>query len=341
MDHRVILAVAGSGKTTYIINLVDTAKLNLLMTYTVNNYRNMKKRILQKPNLLPRGTHIYTYFSFIYTFCLLPLCGDRYKLRGINFDHPQDNTRFIKQDRLDHYIDKSGRIYSSRIAKFIINFGFIDEVRNRIEKYFQNIYVDEVQDFAGYDFAFLGNITTSNINSLLVGDFYQHTYDTSRDGSMNKNLHDDYDAYKRKLQKLGFYVDDEKLNQSYRCYPTTCNFISDKLGIIINSHIDSNSILEFIDDVNHAEEIFYQKHIVKLFYQDHHRYPCTSNNWGACKGIDDYDSVCVVLNKKTEEYYKNNDLEKLPSITKNKLYVACTRARSQLYFVPERFYKKF
>jgi DNA helicase-2/ATP-dependent DNA helicase PcrA len=96
-----------------------------------------------------------------------------------------------------------------------------------------------------------------------------------------------------------------------------------------------------ICDKERVEEIFLQEHTVKLFYQSHLRYPCFSDNWGASKGIDDYDSVCVVLNKKSEDLYRQGRLNELPAITRNKLYVACTRARSALYFLPESLIKKF
>ena len=44
----------------------------------------------------------------------------------------------------------------------------------------------------GRDFNFLEAIMEANINMLFVGDFYQHTFDTSRDGATNST----YIAYK-------------------------------------------------------------------------------------------------------------------------------------------------
>ncbi len=41
------------------------------------------------------------------------------------------------------------------------------------------------------------------------------------------------------------------------------------------------------------------------------------------------------------EHYNNNKLDELPSQTRNKLYVACSRANNNLYFVNAEFYKKF
>jgi hypothetical protein len=223
----------------------------------------------------------------------------------------------------------------------MINFLLVDDVRQRINKYFDCLYVDEVQDFAGYDFNLLTDVASENLHTSLVGDFFQHTYDTSRDGNVNMNLHKDPAKYREVFETRGFEIDEIELSSSYRCSPTTCRFVTEKLGIAIDSHQADDTVLEFVDDQGWAEEIFHMDHVVKLFYQSHQRYPCFSDNWGASKGVDNYDSVCVVLNKKTEDLFRREQLYSLPSTTKNKLYVACTRARSELYFVPERYLSKY
>ena len=304
MDQQVILAVAGSGKTSYVVNAIDSNRSCLIVTYTDNNYLNLKNRIVREHCGFPSGTRIYTYFSFLYSFCLRPLCGDLYGLKGINFDTPPEFTRRLKRDDLRHYIDRHGRIHASRMASFIIRFGMVDEVRQRIAKYFSAVYVDEVQDFAGYDFNLLLDLTENNTDTVFVGDFFQHTYDTSRDGNVNKGLHDDYAKYKKAFEDRGFEVDEERLAKSYRCSQTTCEFVTENLGVEIGSHHATKTLLEFVEDEEWADAIFHQDHTVKLFYQSHSAYPCTSDNWGASKGIDDYDSVCVVLNKNTEGLYR-------------------------------------
>lgn len=341
MDHQVILAVAGSGKTTHIINSIDPSKSNLILTYTENNYRNLRNRIASQYDGLPEGTRVYTYFTFLYSFCLRPLCGDKLGLRGISFNDPSEFSSRQKNTSLRRYIDSHGRIYSCRIASFLLNFNLIDEVKARIKKYFDYLYVDEVQDFTGGDFNFLMAIASGNTDSLLVGDFYQHTFGTSHDGNLNKNLYKDFETYKKRLKDSGLSIDETTLSHSYRCSKTTCEFVTNELGIEIGSHQDDTSVLELVDDESWAEAIFHQEHIVKLFYQSHNRYPCFSENWGASKGLDNYDSVCVILNKNTEKLFRNEKLNDLAPTTRNKLYVACTRARSELFFIPESYVKKF
>ena len=107
------------------------------------------------------------------------------------------------------------------------------------------MFIDEIQDFAGNDFNFIKKISELDLNVLYVGDFYQHTFDTSRDGNVNKSLHNDYLKYQKQFEELGFQVDLNSLEKSYRCSPSLCEFISRKLGIKIDSHRISNSNVVF------------------------------------------------------------------------------------------------
>ena len=73
MDKKLVLAVAGSGKTTEIINKVNYDDKTIIITYTENNYNNIRNKIIKKYNEIPPNVRIYTYFSFLYRFCFLPL----------------------------------------------------------------------------------------------------------------------------------------------------------------------------------------------------------------------------------------------------------------------------
>jgi len=49
----------------------------------------------------------------------------------------------------------------------------------------------------------------------------------------------------------------------------------------------------------------------------------------------------VVLNPTTLKAYDSGNLADLAPTTKNKLYVACTRAKGNLYFISELALKKY
>lgn len=342
MDKRVILAVAGSGKSKTIIDKLDKNIRALIITYTDLNTKQLKQRIINKFGHIPNGIKVYSYFSFIYAFCFRPICGYELKTKGLVFLNPlPQHIQRSRKDCRTHWMNGHNRLYSNRVAKLLIESGAIEEVVARIDRYFDLICFDEVQDFAANDFNFLCKLVNSNKEILLVGDFYQHTFDTSRDGQTRKSLHDDYQRYCKELVKAGFEIDESALSKSYRCSPTICNFVYQKLGISFDSHRTDEVDVEFIDDRADIEKIANDNSIVKLFYQSSNKYIGNTANWGAVKGADQYNDVCVILNTKTCKAYHNNELHKLNAQTLNKLYVACSRPRGNLYFIEEKELKAF
>ncbi len=234
MDKRIVLAVAGAGKTTEIVEKVNYDDKTLIITYTESNYNNIKKRIINKFKEIPSNIRIYTYFTFLYKFCFSPLKKDVYT-KGIEYN-PVKN-RFLSSNCLEYYMNKSNRkMYHSRLAK-LCNERMIQDIIRRVEKYFDNIYIDEIQDFSGHDFNFITSIIKSNCSIFLVGDFYQHTYDTSRDGSVNKNLYNDYLEYINKFRVAipEIIIDNTTFIKSKRCSKEVCAFIKEKLNIDMES----------------------------------------------------------------------------------------------------------
>jgi len=342
MDKRVVFAVAGSGKTSSIIDLLDNDSRCLIVTYTENNTRHLRNRVIEKFGDIPSGIRIYTYFTFLYSFCFRPICGYELKTKGINFNFPLPKySQRSKKDEIEHYIDNNDRLFFSRIAKLLIEFNAVPDVIERIEKFFDVVCFDEVQDFAANDFNFLCSLSKANVGLRLVGDFYQHTFDTSRDGNTQKSLHDCFDKYCSKLNKSGFTVDLTSLSNSYRCSPSVCSFVSDKLGIDILSHRNDEVEVRYVSDETEINGVFTNDSVVKLFYQKSTSYVGNTFNWGSTKGLDHFQDVCIVLNPKTLKAFENGELDKLSPTTKNKLYVACTRAKGSLYFVPEKSLKKY
>lgn len=338
MDKKIILSVAGSGKTTEIINNINYNDKTLIITYTENNYKNIKTKVIEKFNEVPRNIKIYKYFSFLYQFCFMPLKKGLY-VKGIDFN--QVNNRFLTSTKLNYYMNYSTRkMYHSRLAK-LCNELLFNDIINRIEKYFDNIYIDEIQDFSGHDFNFIMNLTKCKCNVLLVGDFFQHTYDTSRDGSTNRNLYNNLENYKNKIKELSptLIIDDINFLKSKRCSIEVCNFIKKHFDIKIEPYYEKSSQVKEITNINEIKNIIDNNEIIKLFYKNNKRYNIkNTDNWGNSKG-NTYKDVCVVLNKNTYSHYIKNNIKSLPMITRNKLYVACSRSLNNLFIISEETLK--
>lgn len=337
MDKKLMLAVAGAGKTTYLINRLNEVQNSIIVTYTINNYNSIRSAIINKFKYIPSNIKIYTYFSFLYNFCFRPF------ERNINSKGLQYGTiieKNAKSNQLRYYMNmKSRKMYAGRLAK-LCNAKIIDRIKKRIEKYFKYLFIDEIQDFAGNDFNFIRSLEECNINILYVGDFYQHTFDTSRDGNTNFNIFSNYKNYTDKLKNRILSLDNTSLIKSRRCTQTVCDFVRCKIGIEIYSYENKESIVKEIKRLEEIDEIMRDDKITKLFYNNSNKYLGNTDNWGNSKGKT-YNEICVVLNQKTYKLYKENKLRELSQTTRNKLYVACTRTRGNLFFISDKLIENY
>ena len=340
MDKKLILSVAGSGKTSYIINNLNEEERFLIITYTNGNTKNIKEKVIKKFGYIPQNVTIQTYHKFIFSFCIMPFLGYTKKIKGLYFNNYRDLPKKKLEDE-ERYMTKQRKLYSDRLAQYIKQEKMIPEVLQRIEKYYDSFYIDEVQDFAGHDFDFLLELTNVRIKMEMVGDFNQHTYKTSVDGNKNINLFSSYENYKTRFTNKNIIIDEKTLEKSFRVSEEVCSFLVKNLGLSIESHKKVEGKIELIENNEDITKIIERNDIIKLFYKNSSKYKCYSQNWGDSKGIDKYDEVCVILNPKTMTLYKSNELIKLVSETKSKFYVACTRARSKLYFIEQAKIKKF
>jgi superfamily I DNA/RNA helicase len=341
MDKRVIFAVAGSGKTTHIINKLTLDKRFLIITYTTNNILTLRNGIIRKFGYFPDNIKLQSYFGFLHSFCFKPILSDKVKSKGINWNQPPEFTLRLKRTDAKFYLDKNRRLYHNRIAKFCETQNILSDINSRIEKYYDCLYMDEIQDFAGHDFNLLKSITKVKCEILFVGDFYQHTFDTSNDGNVNSGIFNNYDSYRKLFEQMGLTVDTITLQNSHRCSKTVCNFIRNNIGISISAATERETDLKIIDNQTDADSIIKDNSIVKLFYKENYKYDCYSQNWGSSKGINHFNNVCIVLNPTTKQAFDKNQLFSLKPQSKNKLYVACSRANNNLYFVPPEFLKQY
>lgn len=123
-------------------------------------------------------------------------------------------------------------------------------------------------------------------------------------------------------------------------FPSICGFITKNLGIEIYSNQSAvvgggASDIIFVSDHSQIDAILADPNITKLHYQNSSRYGGGHRNWGDTKGEDHYHDICVMLNKNTASKYATGKLRELPPLTRNKLYVAITRAHGKVYLINE------
>lgn len=334
-NKRLILAVAGSGKTRYLIDHLNLDERFLIVTYTNTSLNLIKSRIIKRYGYLPSNIKTLTYFEFIYGFCIKPFLFFRYNLKGISWDATPEFTTYFKKTDIKKYLTKGRYLYYNRLGAFAEHANIIEDIKDRLEMFFDHFYYDEFQDLGGHDFNFITQIAQAKINFVFVGDFFQNTYVTSYDGKVNGTLYSNFDDYCKKIVASNIEIDTTTLNNSYRCSPTICTFVTQNFGITINSHRQDETLIIPIQDKETALRIIGDNSIIKLVYDKSNEKEYLSKNWGECKGEDDYQDTCIILNKTSANIFTKGKFSELAPRTKNKLYVAFTRTRGNCYIIAE------
>ena len=365
MAKKVILAVAGAGKTYHICHEIDQTKRNLILAFTHENIHNIQKELCDAHGRVPELTTVSTFDSFVYHQLILPYepsiaehfgCP-KFVSRGIcTIDPPPKtikttkgktiaNPLYMPKDRLAHYVTMRGQYYCSTLSELTLQVkknrdSLIKRVAARLNLFYDCVLIDEFQDFREYDYDLIMTLAKHLNDVVLVGDYYQHSVSaTNNSGKPFKNKSTDvcYEDFVAELQKAGFEVDSSTLNKSRRCSPEVCAYVSEKLRINITSSGDHSGSVKWIDD--DPSSVLDNDRIIKLVFQEASKYSFPALNWSYSKG-DTVDSACVILTDGLDNLDSDRFIPgKIKISTLNKLYVAMTRSRGDLYLMKSSTFK--
>lgn len=370
MNNKLLIAAAGSGKTTYLIN--EAMKFRdekvLITTYTEENAEEIKKKIIERYKSIPSHIMIQTWFSFLIKHGVKPYQGTfnellfDYEIKGMVLNNGEFGFKYFskklnapvpfKEDEefLLHYFIKSQKIISDRLPKFVVksNKAVGGELINRISRIYQHIFIDEVQDLAGYDLEIIKLLFRTNSNIILVGDPRQVTYLTHHERKYGK-----YKDGKIKEFIMGeckrpitYDIDENTLNSSHRNNKDICLFSSRLYDVKAFNPIKPCECPGCRNDKIGAEGIYLVKpedvenylftfapvqlrwNVLK---EMNSKYPIY--NFGSSKGKT-FNRVLIYPTDEIEKWIYNNTI-KLASQTRAKFYVAITRAKYSVGIVTD------
>ena len=232
MSNKLIVACAGSGKTTFIVKEALKQQSSVLITtFTEANEAEIKKKIIQVNKFIPENITVKTWFSFLIQYGVKPYQGAFFdeRIRGFILVS-QSSAQFIPEANIKkHFFSDDNKIFSDKVSKFVVrcNEKSKGNVFARLSLIFQNIYIDEVQDLAGWDLDILKLLFQSSSNLLLVGDPRQVTYLTHPDkrySPYKKGKIEDFIL--KECKGLNCEIDKATLNVSHRNNGDICSFSS-------------------------------------------------------------------------------------------------------------------
>jgi ATP-dependent DNA helicase UvrD/PcrA len=368
-NNELIIAAAGSGKTTHLVKraLENPSKRILITTYTEANEREIRQTIIRLRGYIPANITIQTWFAFLLQHGVRPFqsaLDESIHERAIGFylssnkSGPKlgaDGKPLVwkgkpvfwgEADFRKFYFTNSFRIYSDKISKFVFRCNSVTkgDVINRIARIFDYIFIDEVQDLAGYDLELLKLLFQSESTILLVGDPRQVTYLTHQTGKYKKYANGNLKGFIE--EQLGnnttCAVDETTLTISHRNSEAICDF-SNKLypalkacqpctcGGCCSKECVHDGIFWVV-----REEI---EEYINLFRPTQLRWNlrtacCAGSpvmNFGESKGLS-FDRVVIYPTREMKRWLQDHN-HPLKEETRAKLYVAITRARHSVAFV--------
>jgi hypothetical protein len=239
-ENKIVIAAAGSGKTTYLVE--EAVKVRgervLITTYTESHEAEIRRKFFELVGHIPANVVIMTWFSFLITHGVRPFQGVMFDFSvagmvlvstqsGLKYRTRQGQPVFWAEEDIDkHYFDPSRRVYSDKLPKLVIRCNDIGggAVIDRISRVFPNVFVDEVQDLAGYDLDILAALARSSARLLMVGDPRQVTYLTHHERRHEKYADGGIVAFlQHKLpRKVVVEIDGTSLNRSHRNSAAIC-----------------------------------------------------------------------------------------------------------------------
>lgn len=340
--HLFVVASAGSGKTTYLVEeaLKIKDKNVLITTYTEANDYEIKQKFIQRNGCIPKNVTIQTWFSMLLQHGVRPYQGYvlENEITGMILAQGQSAPR-SKETDFKHYFTKKFKIYSDKICKFALKCNTLSEgkVIARIARIYDYIFIDEVQDLAGYDLEFIRLLCASNSRVVLVGDPRQGTFSTN---NSRKNL-----KYRRS-EILNYFSDndidslkiqDTLLTINHRCVQDICS-LANSLFPDFPQATSGNSTVRTHMGVFLVREADIERYISDYpvtILRDSKRQEVNQvapvMNFGISKGLA-FEDVLIYPTRPIKNWLKDRT-SSLADTSRAKLYVAITRARFSVGFV--------
>lgn len=374
VNKKCLIAAAGSGKTTYLVNQIWEHFRNasaILVTFTTINQQNICKKIKNKFGYHPSRIKVMGWYEFVFKYFILPYKTDA--LEELNtipisliFDSDYSRTiqtkdgrmfsRYKKDDVKGKFFTEGWRIHKDLVSEFacLCSKGNESSIAKRLEESADIICFDESQDFGGYDFSIIKIITKLYSGTVILAtDPRQHIYTTTNYGGKYSGRIDTFIQNQIWTKKHKFIeIDDTTLSKSHRCIEPICALATTLFSDMAptesctcpdcvarrNQYSGLQGVFAvFEDDIDKFVDIYKP---LNLIYdrREHSLVIGEFMTMGDSKGTESDVILLYPTDGMAKFLFKDRDTV-LTDMTRNRLYVGITRARYLLGIVFRNKYK--
>ena len=340
--NKILIAAAGSGKTTTIVKLAISKPQEkiAIITYTNNNFAEIQKKFYELNGSIPSNVTIITWFAFLLRECTRPYQNAIYskRIENIEFVNGRSAPYARKSDIEKYFLGHGSNIYTDKISEFshICNDKSIGLVIDRLERIYDTIFIDEVQDLAGWDLELIKLLFNSKIKILLVGDNRQVVYLTNHSSKNSQYAGHNILVFFEELEKKGICKIYYR-SKSFRCNQMICD-LADSLYPAMPNTTSLNKELSGHDGIFlvHEDKVgdYIKAYVPAVLRYDKRTTMCNGFapiNFGNSKGLA-FDRVLILPNGPINKFLETGDIGHVAKSVA-KFYVAITRARFSVAFV--------
>ncbi|MCF2571114.1 UvrD-helicase domain-containing protein [Brevibacterium sp. UCMA 11754] len=344
-NNHLTLAAAGSGKTQSIVNAsvrADPDEQILILTYTAANQEELRERLARiagkHHNIEVRG-----WFSFLINDIVrpyLPFAFSHSRVCGFDFKSaPQQGVSNYSWDRYFNKRDEVRKVHLSQLAHHV-NKSASGRPLMRLERVYDRIFIDEVQDLCGWDLEILRLLMGTSLPLDMVGDVRQAILLTNPRETKNKKYQylNIWDWFRGEEAATRLAI--VQMSESYRCRPEIVemadSLFSPELGFSPttsrNTTVTGHDGIFLVksNDVGHYVETFRPLVLRRTANSGKAFERLKPINIGVSKGLGREHVLIIPTNEVKKLLQCGTPLEQQRAAY---LYVALTRARQSVAFI--------
>lgn len=370
MNNKVVFAAAGNGKTYDLcrqaIELAQTTNKEILIVSYTNEGKSSIENEYRKQNsgVIDKNVVIKTWYSFVLSEfikpyqCKLALKYKYFKheydfevtpnfIKSIAFYTNEKPERWNNSGHVQYYLNGAKDLYKDNVTA--LAFKCVNDsdgaVIKRLEEIYSHIFIDELQDYAGWDLEIFRLLFNSNIVVTCVGDYKQATFRTNNSSKNRKFRDDKVRDFFKELEKADL-CEISYSNKTRRFNQEICNYVNtifnEKEFYVIPNEKGENAEEEntgiFIIENTFVKAYCDYYNPIILRYERtskvNFKHSCDVLNYGNSKGCT-FDRV-IIIPVSTVIPFIEKQVEISSKQTRSKFYVACSRARHSVVFAMDQ-----
>ena len=352
--NKLIIAAAGSGKTTFLVEEALKIKSNrvLITTFTIANESEIRAKFFKINGAIPENITVQTWFSFLLQHGIKPyqdVLIDAH-INGVLFVNEKSALKYISRNGFpvyyseaevsNYYFSPRMKIYSDKIAKFayVVNEKSNGLIIDRIMRIYPNVFVDEVQDLAGYDLELIHLLLRTSSRIIMVGDPRQVTYHTHEEAKNCQYAQGQIEQFIcSKCKSISITIDKTSLKVTHRNCKSICSFANSIFSNYEPCDADEKTPTghDGVFFVKPTEIDEYLKRYRPMQLRNNRAVPVNSlydcYNFGESKGLS-FSRVLIYPTKPMINWIRNRS-SNLVFESRSKFYVAVTRAEHSVAIV--------